>query len=76
MVFHSTLHYFKFFKGYLPQILLGPFLNTLTQMTSPNVSPAVEKILYWSKIILAVINIHYEVFPGSKVSGLHNLTKL
>ena len=23
----------KFFKGYLPQILLGPFVNTLTQMS-------------------------------------------
>ena len=23
---------FKFFKGYVPQILLGPFLNTLPQM--------------------------------------------
>ena len=22
-------HHFKFFKGCLPQILLGPFLNTL-----------------------------------------------
>ena len=25
-------YHFKFFKGCLPQILLGPFLNTLTQM--------------------------------------------
>ena len=25
-------YYFKFFKGCLPQILLGPFLNTLTHM--------------------------------------------
>ena len=24
--------YFKIFKGCLPQILLGPFLNTLTQI--------------------------------------------
>ena len=24
--------FFKFFKGCLPQILLGPFLNTLSQM--------------------------------------------
>ena len=26
-------YHFKFFKGYLPQILFAPFLNTLTQMT-------------------------------------------
>ena len=25
-------YHFKFFKGCLPQILLGPFLNTLTQI--------------------------------------------
>ena len=25
-------HHFKFFKGCLPQILLGPFLNTLPHM--------------------------------------------
>ena len=28
MVCLSKLHNFKFFKGCLPQILLGPFLNT------------------------------------------------
>ena len=28
---------FKFFKGCLPQILLGPFLNTLTYLISPAV---------------------------------------
>ena len=26
----SLSNHFKFFKGYLPQILLGPFLNTFT----------------------------------------------
>ena len=24
--------FFKFFKGYLPQVLLGPFLNTFSQI--------------------------------------------
>ena len=33
MVSLSRPHPFKFFKGCLPQILLGPFLNTCTQMT-------------------------------------------
>ena len=28
-------YHFKFFKGYLPQILLGPFLNTLTHFIPP-----------------------------------------
>ena len=28
----SRPYHFKFFKGCLPQILLGPFLNTLTYM--------------------------------------------
>ena len=29
---YSRLYQVKFFKGRLPQILLGPFLNTLTHM--------------------------------------------
>ena len=32
-VFLSRSYRFKFFKGYLPQILLGPFLNTLSHET-------------------------------------------
>ena len=32
MVYLSRPYHFKFFKGCLPQILPGPFLNTLTQM--------------------------------------------
>ena len=32
MVCLGRLYYFKYFKGCLPQILLGPFLNNLTQM--------------------------------------------
>ena len=30
----SKLYHFKFFKGCLPQILLGPFLNTLIHIIS------------------------------------------
>ena len=29
---YSTMDQVKFFKGCLPQILLGPFLNTLTDI--------------------------------------------
>ena len=32
MVCLGRTYHFKFFKGCLPQILLGPFLNTLTDM--------------------------------------------
>ena len=32
-------YHFKFFKGCLPQILLGPFLNTLTDLFLPHVYP-------------------------------------
>ena len=28
----SRPYHFKFFKGYLPQVLLGPFLNSLTHL--------------------------------------------
>ena len=32
MVCLGRPYHFRFFTGYLPQILLGPFLNTLTHM--------------------------------------------
>ena len=35
MVFLSRPYHFKFFKGCLPQILLGLFMNTLTQIGIP-----------------------------------------
>ena len=34
MVYLGRPHHFKSFKGCLPQILLGPFLNTLTHIIS------------------------------------------
>ena len=37
MVCLGRPYHFKFFKGCLPQILLGPFLNTLNQMFSTNI---------------------------------------
>ena len=33
MVYLGRPYHFKFSKGCLPQILLGPFLNTLTQLS-------------------------------------------
>ena len=39
MVSLGRPYHFKIFKSWLPQILLGPFLNTLTQMWSLNVPP-------------------------------------
>ena len=41
MVYLSKPYSFKFFKGYLPQILLGQFLNTLSYFyygTNPKLS--------------------------------------
>ena len=32
MAYLGRSYHLKFFKGCLPQILLGPFLNTLTQI--------------------------------------------
>ena len=32
MVYLGKPYHFKLFKGFLPQILLGPFLNTLSQL--------------------------------------------
>ena len=47
MVCWGRPYYFKFFKGGLPQILLGPFLNTLPHM-SPRPSRNLKIILHIS----------------------------
>ena len=41
----TALKNFKFFKGCLPQILLGPFLNTLTHMHSHDLSEICNVVL-------------------------------
>ena len=46
----------QFFKGYFPQILRGPFLNTLTQTT------VIQILEYWMRITFCVS-------PYSKLRG-------
>ena len=36
---YSRMDRVKFFNGCLPQIFLGPFLNTLTQTSGSNAEP-------------------------------------
>ena len=36
MVFLCGTYHFKFFKGCLPKLLLGPFMNTSTHIDLPN----------------------------------------
>ena len=45
MVYLGRPYHFKIFKGYLPQILLGPFLNTLTQICCRAKYAATSRIL-------------------------------
>ena len=48
MVYLGTPHHFKFFKGCLPQILLGSFLNTLTQMNQQSWTKHLETFSLFS----------------------------
>ena len=47
MVFLSRPYHFKFFTGCLPQILLGPFMNTLTQLFCLFLIPC-KCVTYWN----------------------------
>ena len=38
MVCLSRPYHFKYFKGYLPQLIFGPFLNTLTHIRNKGIS--------------------------------------
>ena len=46
---YSRMDQVKFFKGCLPQILLGPFLNTLTHYiaSDPSCCTVINEILNW-----------------------------
>ena len=51
--------YFNFFKGCLPQILLGSFLNTLTQMTlmkMMKVTLGIDFKKSWSTHIMSLLS--------------------
>ena len=56
MVCLSRLYHFRFFKGCLPQILLGPSLDTLSQM--------MDEELF--KINLRVESVKLSVFENKK----------
>ena len=46
MVYSGRSYYFKFFKGCLPQISLGPFVNTLFHMGDGRYILIFGKLLY------------------------------
>ena len=66
MGYLSRPYRFKFFKGCLPQILLGPFLNTLSHMSLIAYANAIfEK--YSSFFEFAVIKlVYYSDFQETK----------
>ena len=60
-------YHVKIFKDYLPQILLSPFLNTMSHLNlSLRVASWIvfryEKILHWYQL---KINVHYRVLKIS-----------
>ena len=55
MVCSGRPYHFKLFKGCLPQILLGPFLNTLTHLN-------VKKNTQWTKITLKFLSQNNQLF--------------
>ena len=59
--FSRPYHFpFKFFKGYLPQVLLGPFLNTLSHL------------LFWKKVIIWTYDVLLNLFQGLALKGVSN----
>ena len=64
--------YLKTFKGFLPQSLLGPFLNTLSQLATLSKEIHYEYFFFWSfhsvnsnfKKIVCILQFFCSVFPG------------
>ena len=59
----SRPYYFKFFKGRLPQILIGPFLNNLNQIQLIRLKPG--KPLFGKKVLL----ITFQGMPNTHFLG-------
>ena len=62
-------YHFKFFKGCLPQILLGPFLNTLTHLSSTFVF--LSPYTYFKKLqanaLLSLMKVIHPIFCALKI---------
>ena len=56
MVYLDRQHLFRSFKGYLPRILLGPFLNTLTHF----------------RVILGIVSLSSPIQENSALAYLHD----
>ena len=64
---------FKFFKGFLPQTLLGPFLNTLSNMKCTLVSTFYLR--FNGNLIYTKLYINCDVFQvTSKITRNNNMT--
>ena len=58
MVSLGKPYQFNFLKGCVPQIILGPFLNTLTQMKNKNPARNAERLSIVKEIMLEPIGYH------------------
>ena len=62
------LYHFKFFKGCFPQVLLSPFLNTLSQMTQGNSSSFIApKVQQQRSIEAEKINMMKKLSPSISI---------
>ena len=68
--------YLKTFKGFLPQSLLGPFLNTLSQLATLSKEIHYEYFLFWSfhsvnsnfKKIVCICSFSAPYFPAFEMN--------
>ena len=77
MVCLSRPYPLKFFKGYFPQILLGPFLNASSQMYLKNQKSRNHSFVFKQKYFLIIkaeydwnIIFLFEVLNGIAMSGV------
>ena len=69
MVYLNRPYHFKFFKDCLPQILLGPFLNTLFQIFFPqfvlkNYSKVVTRLVFKKLMLNNKYMLKYRSMPS------------
>ena len=76
VLIRKRVYHFKIFKGRLPQISLGPFLNTLSQPVHGNVQTTSNLVFYLCIVKVEKITWNHSFQQSDRIVCLNDLKNL
>ena len=76
VLIRKRVYHFKIFKGRLPQISLGPFLNTLSQPVHGNVQTTSNLVFYFCIVKVEKITWNHSFQQSDRIVCLNDLKNL